>query len=520
MRRRNSLAFQERAGVRSPHLQIFKFRRRYYFRNMKSTHTAFWLLTLGTIIALALPRVLKDGMFTDGVLYASVAHNLAIGKGSFWYPYFDKYMFPFFHQQPPLTFGIQALFYKWFGDSYYVERVYSFATALISALLIAAIWREIYKGHTYKAHSWLPVLCWIIIPVCFWAYSNNMEENTMGIFTLLSVWCIYKGLTANSYGLYIILGSLFIVPAALCKGFPGMFPLAMPLLYIGVVKPGYSLGKAVMLITTPLLINAILFTLLIETHPSLIAYLNDRVLNSIQKVSNVDNRFYLLIQLFTIELIVPAILAAIIVLWAGKASSVTLSQPVPNARGSKCLQFKELTIQDRRNILFWFLVGISASFPLIVTREQRIFYLATSLPYFAIAIALVAVPYAHVLLQKINTEARGFTLFKTLMVLYVIIGLGVSYLSLGQTGRDKEKLHDVYAIGKLIGNNADIKTSAQTWTDWSLHNYFVRYYNISLASDSSTGCTYYMVNKLTKEEPPKNYTSLQYQGEVFDLYRK
>ncbi len=51
-----------------------------------------------------------------------------------------------FHEQPPLVFGIQALFFKLLGNSMYVERFYTFLTACITALLIVVFWKMIFKN--------------------------------------------------------------------------------------------------------------------------------------------------------------------------------------------------------------------------------------------------------------------------------------------------------------------------------------------------------------------------------------
>ena len=151
-----------------------------------------WVFTLSVAFILTLPVLIQDGMFMDGVLYTAVSHNLANGIGTFWFPSFSFNNLAgiqnSFHEQPPLVFGIQALFFKLLGDSMYVERFYIFLCLLINILLIKKLWELIFKGdeHT-KALSWLPVLFWISIPVCFWSFSNNMHENTVSIFILASI---------------------------------------------------------------------------------------------------------------------------------------------------------------------------------------------------------------------------------------------------------------------------------------------------------------------------------------------
>ena len=469
----------------------------------------YWLITIGTIIALILPRLAQDGMFTDGVLYAAVAHNLAIGKGTIWFPYFDNFLFPFFHQQPPLTFIIQSYFFENYGDSMYVERVYSFGTACISAGLIAWLWMLINKDDPEnKKMAWLPVLMWIIIPVCFWAYSNNMEENTMGVFTLLAVVLIYKGLMSGNWFkvAYIIVGSAVTMLAFLCKGFPGLFPVIIPALYYVVIRPArYPSFRAVVFSILAIVVPFVIFNIIMVhnyINRSLTAYLNERVLNSIQHVSNVNSRFYIIGNLFFVQLIVPVLLTAIILGISGRAA----------------FRFKELNNEYKKKILLFLLIGACASFPLIVTKEQRNFYLVTSLPYYAIALALLACRHLNVLLLKIKPMAVKVILAAS--ALYVIIGLLYSYSLMGKIGRDKEQLHDVYAFGKIIHNDADVKVYRETYQDWGLHNYFVRYFCISLSRDTSNSYEYFLLEKSLNKPPPPVYNKLVAQGEKYDLYKK
>jgi 4-amino-4-deoxy-L-arabinose transferase-like glycosyltransferase len=69
-----------------------------------------------------LDRAIQEGMFFDGVTYAAISRNLAIGKGTFWDVYFRGNWR--FSEHPPLMFGIQALFFKTLGDHYLTERFY------------------------------------------------------------------------------------------------------------------------------------------------------------------------------------------------------------------------------------------------------------------------------------------------------------------------------------------------------------------------------------------------------------
>ena len=63
---------------------------------LSTKHLPFWLITLSMFVALILPTLLQDGMFMDGLFYASVSKNLADGIGTFWFPHFSQTLFPLF----------------------------------------------------------------------------------------------------------------------------------------------------------------------------------------------------------------------------------------------------------------------------------------------------------------------------------------------------------------------------------------------------------------------------------------
>ena len=196
---------------------------------MKSNkHLSFWFFTASVMVVLVLSRLIQDGMFMDGLLYACISKNLATGAGTFWHPHFSKITLSFYDQNPPLGFGIQSLFFKLLGNSIYTERTYSFFCAIVHAFLIVTLWKQIFKNESeLKKLGWLPILLWIIIPVCFWSYSNNMLENTMSIFDLLAIIFITRFMLHQQRVWYIVLAGLFTFLATLTKGIQGAFPLVV-----------------------------------------------------------------------------------------------------------------------------------------------------------------------------------------------------------------------------------------------------------------------------------------------------
>jgi 4-amino-4-deoxy-L-arabinose transferase-like glycosyltransferase len=441
----------------------------------------FWFFTAAVLIALILPTLLQDGMFMDGLLYSCVAKNMADGLGSFWFPHFSKTYLTFFDQQPPLGFFIQSLFFKLFGSSIYVERGYCFLTAVITSCLIVILWRMIFKNEAeLKKSGWLPVLFWISIPVCFWAYSNGVMENTMSLFDLGAVIFIIRFFETRFLPLIIVAG-IFIFFASLTKGIQGMFPLVS--IFAGwVAYRSFSFGKMILYSLLLLFVPFAIYFIVLKNDSafqSLSTYLHNRVLNSIQNVVEVESRFYLIYRL-CMELIPMTAMAIIVILIKGKRKNEEPAIPF----------FKD-------HLLFFLMIGIAGSFPLIVTLEQRGFYLVNSFPYFALAVASVAVPYVSLLLEKINLFSRSFKIFRIVSVLLFAGAVAFSFLQVGKTSRDKDTIHDVHVIGTVVPHGGIVGSYYQLFSQWSFQEYLVRHYYICLDSKITNANDYVILESGT-----------------------
>ena len=274
---------------------------------MKNKQLPFYILTLALFIGLIVPILIQDGMFMDGQLYTNVAKNMGNGIGTFWFPVADATWMmdgkATFHEHPPMVFAIQSVFFKVLGNSMYTERFYSFLTACITAVLIFLLWKELSKNNKeMRKFSWLPILLWIIVPVVQWTFQNNMQENTMGIFSLLSVIMIIKGLNKKKFTLlYICMAGAMVFLASLSKGVPGIFPIGTVGLYWLIYrKPKFY--KAVIYTTVVAAIPTFIYFLLLQNpsaKESLSFYLNYRLLGRVESVPTVTNRFHTIIGLLS-----------------------------------------------------------------------------------------------------------------------------------------------------------------------------------------------------------------------------
>ena len=461
----------------------------------------FWIFTIALAILLVVPQLVQDGMFMDGLLYTCVAKNLANGMGTFWFPHFSLTELPDFHEQPPLMFGILAVLFRIFGNSLYVERLYSLFTGIVAAWLIVSTWKELFRGKELSKMAWLPVLLWIMIPVCFWAYANNMEENSMCMFTMAAMYFILRGLNSrDKIYIHLCIAGLFLFLASFTKGFPGLFPVTAIFFYWIFNRDitfRQMIGWSLLVLGIPVLIYAGL-ALDADIRESFRRYLFNRVFNSIQHVSNQSSRLYILGKLF-MELL-PSLALTLSVL-----AALRLRQTGHAIR------------QNRGKALWFFCLALAGSLPLMVTREQRGFYLVTSFPFYAIALAMLCADGLQRLLLSIQENARGLKVFRAISLLLLVFAAGFSLFKIGKTKRDREMLHDVYVIGNVVPESSIIGIPESFYQDWSLREYFIRHYGISLDID---GKTHEYVLLARNSPSPAGYAKIELGTEIYDLYKK
>ncbi|MFA7410019.1 MAG: glycosyltransferase family 39 protein, partial [Bacteroidales bacterium] len=243
----------------------------------------FWLLTALAFAGLLLPFLFHDGMFLDGLTYASISRNMSEGIGSLWKPHYTATLYPSFYEHPPLVFGIQSLFFRVLGDGIMTERLYSLSTALMTVWGIVAIWKLFSRDTRLANYSWLPVLLWIMTPVVFWSYRNNMLENTLTPFTLFAIWFLCKATLTGRYW-WLLPASLLIFASFLSKGPVGLFPLVTIPVYALSVKKIFDLKDlsfSTLAILLPIFFLLILFWVAPDAKISLQNYLNSQLIPSL-----------------------------------------------------------------------------------------------------------------------------------------------------------------------------------------------------------------------------------------------
>jgi 4-amino-4-deoxy-L-arabinose transferase-like glycosyltransferase len=358
-----------------------------------SNHFLFWLLTLIVFSLVFLAISLKEGMVLDGTAYSAISRNLARSAGSFWAPRYTATVHPAFFEHPPLVFGIQSLFFKVLGESLFVERFYTILTALITGVLIVVIWRMIFQyDRELRRYSWLPLLLWLIFPINAWAYSNNLLENTMGIFTLAAIALMVKDLKKNSY-LFAIGSGVMIFLAVFSKGPAAFFPAAFYLIAWIVFRKMYGrrvLANSLIIIFIPVA----LFSLLLLYPPArenFTRYISYQIIPSLKGdllFEGKTRRFFILNILFIYTLPMTVISTGLLIYGAKRKRLYLLQGDIS------------------RWSVFLILTGFSASLPMIISPKQNYNYLIPALPYFTLGFGVLIVPIIDSLLGRIRWRAR------------------------------------------------------------------------------------------------------------------
>jgi 4-amino-4-deoxy-L-arabinose transferase-like glycosyltransferase len=453
----------------------------------------FWWFTTIVFCGLLLPFLVQASMFLDGVSYAAIGNNLANGVGTFWQPHYTETYAAEFYRHPPLAFGIQSLFYKVLGDGMYVERIYSFTCAFLTGTGIALLWRLFQVDSESKNKSWLPVLLWISVPLTFWAYSNNILENTMSVFAIFSVYTISKALLEKKW-YWLIAGAGLIILAFLTKGFVGLFPLIAPLLFGIAYQSKFKLALLynLLLVLFASVAIAILFVLIPDAKMNTFAYVKDQLLPALENAdTTTSNRFKILPELL-LELAFPLVLIGLFYL-------------------RKRIKKQPFNWINKQEAIYFLLIGLAASLPIIISLKQRKFYMMPSVAYFVLGASFIINSQLDSFLIWMDKKKKWFL---TLNVGSAILVLSLCWFNFGHYSKDADKWHDVRIIADHVNEDETISTSKALWGDWGLHAYLSRTNHISIDCDRQH--QFYLIEK---EDKNLGALSEQYQKIELELLK-
>jgi hypothetical protein len=472
-------------------------------QNTKNQQTAFLLILFAIFVITTGPFFFGEGMFMDGLLYSVISNNLAHHNGSFWNLYLTETLYPEFREHPPLAMAMQSTYYTFFGDSIYIDKLYSISTILITGFLIVSIWSATVEEQ-YRTYLWLPLFFWIIIPLVSWSAVNNILENTMMIFTTLSVYLLLKSFEKHRI-LLIFLSGLSLFGGFMSKGFVALFPLSTIFwmwLFTRKIKFLRVIGDTVLLSIATLLPFILIYFFFPQGVEYLKTYFNKQVIGSIETIQTVNSRFFILWALF--QQILPVLVVISILLMISKRKKIKIESY------NKISNIKYVIAAT----------ALSGIVPMMISLKQRGFYITTTLPLVAVASALFIIPLVHQMLNK-NVTSSKLNRYLYLSGIFVfIIGIFLSLSFINKPIRDKAMLNDVRKITSVIPEKTCISGERNLYTRWSLHGYLKRYGNIDLNKGYNKTHQFFLTGKNSIVEIPKDFKEVSLKLELYKLYQK
>lgn len=441
---------------------------------------------------------LSKGMFLDGLMYASIAKNLSLGVGTWWDLHYTNFNDPHFMSHPPLVFWIEAILFKIFGNSIYLEKIYSVFTFILSGFMIFILWKNI-RTEKISNNSWIALFFFAIIPLTTWASVNNMLENTMMLFDLLAVFFIFKSVNKYKF-FYLLLSGICIFLAFMSKGLVALFPLSL-IFWIWLVERKSTFLKMFFETFFLLFITLLPFLLLIyfneKAETFFTTYWQKQIVGTIHLAKPLSKRYDILLDLLQ-QIIVPVLISFILFLFF------------------KFRKIKTENYKNNKKILIFILLSLSAILPFILSLKQRHFYLVPALPYISIVFGLLNEKYFHILTEYLQTK-KFFTVFKVFIFILLIVSFSFSSYQVGKYGRDKNLQSDIEKIIEKTGKNTDISISQDIYTIWSFHAYMNRYANNSLSPNKEFT---YLIMKKNEKFKNEKYKKINIKLNNFELYTK
>lgn len=473
-------------------------------------HRAAWIVVLATGFAMLFPVTLLRGMSLDGLIYATISRNMAVGIGDVWHPFYTQTVLNPYHDSPTVAFLLESWFFRLFGDRWWVERLYSVLTVLPTAGLLVFIWRQLLaQVPRLQGFAWLSITLWAVMPSWFWIYRHNYLENTMGMFTALAVFASLRAMDdSRRWIAWTAVAALAITAATGTKGPVGLFPLVTPAiawLTIGRIR----FGKGLLVQITLLLFLAAAIGLVLanpDAREFISAYLQKQVVSSLEGARETTDsslgRFHLAWAL-CIDLLLSAVIAGALVAWRRSHR--------PSVASDGLL----------RPAAFCLLTALSASLPIMISPKQSAFYAAPSWPFYTMALALWCLPAVASLGERWMAAARFVRSARRVQVVAAGSMLLVVFLSplwVGMTFRDEELIRDVERLGQIVGPHTTLDIGSALEKKWSLQAYLYRQHYISLGR--ADGKPLYRLELAAHDEPSPGYLLEDVGLERLRLYKR
>jgi len=449
-----------------------------FFRK-NSTFILIFLL----FILIITPYSVRKGMFLDGLTYSSIARNMAEENGTFWEPHYTKTTYNTFYETLPLQFFLQSIFFRVFGDKIWVDRIYGIFMVLLTIFFFMLLLRKIgsfaktgeKEEYNDIVISWSAFL-FIVIPVIMYSSVNNLLENTVTLFAVLSVYTAVKSFSSKHNILFSILSGLCILAAFLSKSVVGLFPL---IVYptIGIVfKKKRWLKHWIFQVGIFIIVLGFILVFIKGGRNCIFSHFQKQIFPSIEGTREIYNSrlgfFLLFLQEFSVPLIVALLLSRFKKWHVGK---------IP---------------------IFFLIIGLSGLIPLAISQKLARRYFVPSLPFFAGALGYST----YWAVQKTVKLPVFKIIYKYLHLIIIIAIIFLGIVSMGKIHKNKTQWGEVlpnWKELKIYDRNILVKPCGfkPSWGDIA---FFQRHFKWSFGNGK------YLLQKKVKPCPvdPKEYRSL------------
>jgi len=315
-------------------------------------------------------KLMRLGIHTDGLEYATVALNMADGLGTFWTPYLDDTIHPVFREHPPLVFWIQSLVFRLFGDGPYLENFYGCFAGLITLGCMAWFWRRVRRDFGLTAiGSWWPLLLIVPLPLFTYTMQTNRIVATYIIFAILPTYAAYRSVTAAKHTvLFSLMSGVLIYLGFIAKGPVAFFTFAVPAIAWLTLKSKLSKAalSTVLAMTAFTIILFSVFYLFPDSKDFWKGFWQAQVMASLKSLRAPGDSNWYLVERWAAEMAVPVFIAAVFM----ALTRVPLRD-----------------IKFNRQAWFFLLIGLASSLPFLTSMRQHNRYIFHSYPFYVLSLA-------------------------------------------------------------------------------------------------------------------------------------
>jgi len=455
-------------------------------------HKGFTMFLLSAVIIVIVAPLLQQGVFMDGMLYKTVAHNYAKFHNAFWNMKFTDVSMNPFQEQPPLFFYLTGNWYRVFGESLPSDRVFTLVCLTLAVYFLHRICLRMFSTDMTAATCFM-LLC---IPVIHWTFVNQVIET---VVTPLTLGCFVLVMTPAESSLKaavkgIALGCLLIL-LFLTKGFQSCFIIVAPFFFYFIKNEKAALTTG---IVASVILIAGLWILIFKYDPSsewFKGYLNKRLRASLEGVgATTTYRAEILIRIIT-EMILPVLITAGTILFYKKKDTGN--------------------INETKNAWIFLLTGLCGTVPFAITFEQRGFYLVPGLPFLVLAIiAFAAGPVIRVQEQT----KKFFSRKGPAIVVTLLLAISLLYMiySPHLYKREEDLITDLEKMKPYLKADDTLSIDEEMWNYTSVHAFLYMQNQVNLSD--RTLHKFYLHDREHQTEPKAGYKIIVLPTRKFQLF--